>query len=352
MNASPAPRPMLPAESLRPLGQVMAHAGLDAQRILQPLGLDPALLEDGADRAVPLSDYFRILEQMALQSGDETYHVSLRPLMVGTSEFVRARLDECGTMAEVMEVVANGYNVVHGHRYNLVRRRPGGLSYVIDDREFPYALDHDDPFVLLSLECLLIYVHVLLIALAADGTALPLASLRTRSPACPRGANHLSFWGAPVRHRAPVFSLDYPPEVGDIPVAADRLPGLRARTLYGSVAAILDRIDPPGSDALPLIDRVRREMAAGQFDQAEIARQLGMSVATLRRHLGEAGVSFRTLRAEMLNRVAVEKVAQGNSVAAVAELLGFSEGRSFARAFRQWNGVSPSDWRRQARESA
>ncbi|MBC7987226.1 MAG: AraC family transcriptional regulator, partial [Sphingomonadaceae bacterium] len=36
---------------------------------------------------------------------------------------------------------------------------------------------------------------------------------------------------------------------------------------------------------------------------------------------------------------------EGAAVADVAEALGFSDGRSFARAFRGWTGLAPADYR-------
>ncbi len=338
--------PHLPAASLRPLAQMARAEGLDPAAVLNQLRLDSRLFDPGFEAAVRLSDYFRLLEQLALGSGDETYHVSMRPLMVGTSEFVRARLVACATLAEVMEVLAQSYNVVHGHRYNLVRQRGDSISYIIDDRDFPYALDADDPFILLSLECLLICVHALLLALAPDHERIAPSIIRTRGAACPRGATHLAFWGAPIRRRSSVFALEYPAAVGGIAVAPEQLAILRGRTLYGSAAAILDRIDPPATPGLSLSDRIKREMAGGLFDQAEIARRMGMSAATMRRHLEQEATGFRELRAAMLNNIACARLEAGEPVAQIAETLGFSDSRSFARAFRQWNGVSPSAWKR------
>ena len=91
-----------------------------------------------------------------------------------------------------------------------------------------------------------------------------------------------------------------------------------------------------------------RELGAGRHDQGEVATALGMSVASLRRRLGEAGLQFRDVRAHYLNSLAQAALEEGSSIADIAENLGFSDGRSFARAFRQWNGVAPGDYRRRS----
>lgn len=320
----------------------MAASGLSTGHVLRRAGLPADMLDRDAATALRLSDYFRICEQMALLGGDESCHVSLRPLMVGTSELVQARLRSCTTIAEVMEVLASSYNIIHGHRYNQVQRRGTAITYAIDDTDFPYAFDPDDAFVILSLECLLIYVHVLLLSLAPPERALPLRSIRTRGKA---RAAHLDFWAAPLRCGAPVFALDYDGDIDRLPVDPSTSPVLAARTIYGGVADMLDRIAPPARAGAAIVERVEREIAAGRQDQAGVATALGMSVASLRRRLGEAGVQFRDVRATMMNSIACTALKDGRPIADIAETLGFADGRSFARAFRQWNGVAPGMYR-------
>ena len=336
--------PSLTVDAVRPLLGVMEASGLVPAHVLRRAGLSADLFEGAGDGPLRLSDYFRICEQMALLGGDESCHVSLRPLMVGTSELVQARLRGCATMAEVMEVLANSYNIIHGHRYNQVQRRGGTISYAIDDADFPYAFDPEDAFVLLSLECLLVYVHVLLLSLAPGAAPIPLRSVRTRGPAADRG--HLAFLGVPVKASAGLFGLDYDASLESIGVAAAQSPVLSARTIYGGVADMLDRLGPVTTEALDIVDRVERELARGRHDQADVASALGMSVASLRRRLTEAGLAFRDLRARYQNSIARAALEDGSSIGDIAESLGFSDGRSFARAFRQWNGIAPGDYRR------
>ncbi|MFZ5706653.1 MAG: helix-turn-helix transcriptional regulator [Pseudomonadota bacterium] len=338
-----ASAPSLTIGSVRPLLSMMEASGLAPANILRRAALPADLFEGAAAAPLRLSDYFRICEQMAVQGGDESCHVSLRPLMVGTSDLVQSRLRGCATIGEVMEVLASSYNIIHGNRYNQVQRRGGNISYTIDDADFPYALDPDDAFVILSLECLLVYVHVLIASLAPSGASVSLRSIRTRGPATERA--HLGFLGVAIRPSAGAFGLDYDSATGALPAATAGSPVLSARTIYGGVADMLDRLEIMAPDGLDIVTRVERELAAGRFEQSEVASAMGMSVATLRRRLGESGTAFRMVRATFLNQLARAALAEGSSIADVAENLGFSDGRSFARAFRQWNGMAPGDYR-------
>ncbi|MBI1365191.1 MAG: helix-turn-helix domain-containing protein [Alphaproteobacteria bacterium] len=86
---------------------------------------------------------------------------------------------------------------------------------------------------------------------------------------------------------------------------------------------------------------VREQMRKGVVDQRGVARALGVSVATLRRRLSEEGASFREIRKEILNGTAQSLLRRNRPIADIAEALGFSDFRSFNRAFREWNGLTP-----------
>lgn len=339
------PRAVLRANSLRPLLGIMAASSLSPERVLRAAALPVDLFDAGDDVPVALADYFRLCEQMALQGDDESCHVSLRPLMAGTSDLVQARLLGARTMSDMLDVLANSYNVIHGSRYNRVARRRHSTAYEIDDTDFPYALGHDEPFVILSLECLLVYVHALLLSAVPDKGMVHLRQLTTRGRNDAAAGTHLRFWGVPVRHEAPLFSLVYDGDLDAIRVDPRSSPVITARTIYGGVADMLDRLQPPERTA-GLGDHVERLVMQRHHDQGDVARMLGMSVASLRRALHEEGTSFREIRAVTLNRLARQALDEGRPVGDVAELLDFSDGRSFARAFRLWNGVSPGEYAR------
>jgi AraC-like DNA-binding protein len=78
----------------------------------------------------------------------------------------------------------------------------------------------------------------------------------------------------------------------------------------------------------------------------DVARGLHMSSRTLQRRLQEAGTSFQRVLDEARRHMA--RYYLGNSELELSEtayLLGYEDANSFARAFRGWEGVPPSDWR-------
>jgi AraC-like DNA-binding protein len=75
------------------------------------------------------------------------------------------------------------------------------------------------------------------------------------------------------------------------------------------------------------------------------ASALNITSRSLRRHLSAEGSSFQQLLDELRQDIAIEKLhVQHMSVAEVSDLLGFSEPRSFSRAFKQWTGTAPGKY--------
>lgn len=75
----------------------------------------------------------------------------------------------------------------------------------------------------------------------------------------------------------------------------------------------------------------------------ELALRLHLTPQTARRKLKEEGTSYQKIKDATRCDIAVEKLKiQQMSVNDVAEILGFSEPRSFTRAFKHWTGMTPS----------
>lgn len=338
------------AATLRPLGAIIEEAALDRQAVLGAAHLPGDLLDTDGEARVSLGDYFRLSEQIALAIGDETIHVSARPLMLGTSDFIRDRLRGAKTVRDMLDILAASYNVIHGGRYNQVAQAREELCFVMDDSEFPYALAKDDPFILFSLEALLVYVHVLLQSSSVADTPLPVHSLRTRR-AKGGSPSPLAEWGVPIMHGARTFALHYDAAIADWPVDPASCPVLGSRTIYGGIARTLDQLSSADAADDDIVKRTAQALRDGLGNQRNVARHLGMSTASLRRRLEERSTGFREIRAATLAAEAKLRIDHGQPVAQVAEELGFSDGRSFARAFREWTGQSPRQYRNEMRET-
>ena len=101
---------------------------------------------------------------------------------------------------------------------------------------------------------------------------------------------------------------------------------------------------------MSLVDRVR-QAAAAKLDASpeDIARTLGMSARTLRRHLDQHDETVRGLVDGVRRDRAEQMLASGMPVKEVAFALGFSEASAFSRAYKRWTGKSPAVRRERGR---
>lgn len=80
-----------------------------------------------------------------------------------------------------------------------------------------------------------------------------------------------------------------------------------------------------------------------------IAEQLNKSPDTIRRHLKTEGNSFKEIKESVRRNLAVDRLALTDEpISQIAYRLGFSEPSAFNRAFKNWTGLTPGDYRKQA----
>ncbi|WP_410768807.1 helix-turn-helix domain-containing protein [Fontibacillus sp. BL9] len=91
---------------------------------------------------------------------------------------------------------------------------------------------------------------------------------------------------------------------------------------------------------------MKRSLTGGRPDIQNIAKELGMSDRTLQRRLTEENTSFKHLLSEARHEQAREYLADPSlDIKEVAFLIGYEDQNSFYRAFRLWEGDTPSQWR-------
>ncbi|MCJ8169874.1 AraC family transcriptional regulator [Atopomonas sediminilitoris] len=89
------------------------------------------------------------------------------------------------------------------------------------------------------------------------------------------------------------------------------------------------------------------QLTQGEPDRRELAQSLGMSERTLQRRLAEAGSSYQQLLTDTRRELALGYLQQpALSASEIALLLGYAEPSVFFRAFRQWTGLTPGEYRR------
>ena len=153
-------------------------------------------------------------------------------------------------------------------------------------------------------------------------------------------SDYRAYFRCPVRFDSQIASMTCTREQMRIPTKAPD------ETLVGyldELAAIT--MSPLDERAQSMSDAVRRALwsmlPGGRPDLWRTAEELGVSVRTLQRRLGDEGTSFSRVLDELRRDLSNELLADRKlSVSEVAFMLGYSEPSAFQRAYRRWWGVS------------
>lgn len=293
---------------------------------------------------IPLAEHFRLMRELTEASEDETLHLSKRLLAPGTTDFVIDTLQQSIDLEDAMKRAARAYNLAHGGYYNRVSRRGDRIVYAINDKDFPYSFGGGKAAFAL-MEGLLIFLHAMLVLAVGETLTAHLICVRTRRPRRDDGEGFLDFWPAPVRSGARDYALEYDLAALDLPVRRRRAGPPNVAAVYDVIEKMIAERERSGASK-PFRVRVREAIMEGIDNQNEVARKLGVSVATLRRRLAASGVSFRHLRSDALNDAALRMLRQGRPLGEIADALGYVDIRSFSRAFKAWNSVTPTAYAR------
>jgi AraC-like DNA-binding protein len=189
-----------------------------------------------------------------------------------------------------------------------------------------------------------------LVELGRRGTGQSLTPLRVElARSGSKAEEHRAFFGCPISFNAArnllvmrSADLDRPfpghnPELLDMltPALASALGELRAHSSLRDQVKVI----------------VKRGLASGRPELADVAYDLGMSERSLQRRITEEGATFRDLVVEARQELGRKLLSDPTAgIEEVACLLGYQDTSSFYRAFREWEGVTPARWREQQAE--
>lgn len=133
-----------------------------------------------------------------------------------------------------------------------------------------------------------------------------------------------------------------------------RLPSTNAELVRANEKIIVDylaRLDK--NNITTQVKSILLELLpSGNFTEDSILQHLHLSQRTLQRKLKDEGTTFKELLDETRKELAKEYVNDSSlSLSEITYLLGFSEQSNFTRAFKRWQGQSPSVYREQTRKT-
>ena len=211
-------------------------------------------------------------------------------------------------------------------------------------KKWLYAIEEEPP--LLVDACLAILVE-----LGRRGAQVPIRpkriDLKQRRQ---RGSTHEAYFNCPVNFGASRNAIVLHREDLDRPFVTYNAELLEMMQSALEKKARGCREETSASEQVKWL--LKQMLAGGRPDITDVARELGLSVRTLQRRIVEEGTTFRDLLLAVRQELVRKYFAQpGIQINEVAFQLGYEDTNSFYRAFRNWEGTTPSQWRTDWKET-
>lgn len=319
----------------RAIRKALDAAGVDSARLFAEAGLDPAALEDSNAR-YPVAATTRLWELAVAATGDEGFGlVVARHVNQTTFHALGYSLAASSTLKEAFERLLRYFRIVTD---------AADLRVEVSDEEFAVVIRADPARTAIAPQ-------------AVDAFALLLLRLCRglyRRDVAPRS---VSLCRAPPRDaaaferafRAPLrFGADDNRLVFARTLFEQRLEGANPELARHNDEIVLRYLARHDRDNL--VARVRavltEQLPSGEPSEAAVAAAVHLSSRSLQRKLAEEGSSYTKLLTQTRRELAHSYLRGGrHSVSEIAYLLGFADTSSFTRAFKRWEGTSPSAYR-------
>ena len=318
--------------------KLTALAGSDVRLAMADAGVRSG---DGlVDDTAPIGPAeFLLMCRLIINAVEDEMHGAARSrMLLGTANMVVRAMASARTLQEAIETAVRFF-VIAGAYCRLELRVDDGVASLLIRSDSGDL--HTQPIVE---EMFMTFLHIQLSHLL--GFLLPVTRFGTTSPRHPTlGAEHPYLLCPVVRANVTGFTL--PAAYLGFPCRAriGALPRLEAEfawiARHGEIrSGHLDREDTDG-----VAGEVYRTLLACDRPFDDCARALGTTAGELRRGLWLEGASFRRLRQAALVARARPHLLAGSGIDDLAELLGYSDGRSFRRALKAATGLGIAELR-------
>ena len=319
--------------------ETLKKEGISLQEACRALDI-PIAFFTSKNNLMPLGAYNKLFEWTAKELHDEFLgiHIAEDPSLsqIGLLGYLLQNSASLGDACDMAE------------RYFALVQRGSSLTYRVsgDICQFRYqATPVGRQDIELTLAYLLMFIRHLL-----DRYYLPTTVYLPHDP--PSDLEfHRTFFGESIRYNHAYSGFDFEAILLEVPVndADTQLLGVLRNQANEMLAQIEKFGDIISHVRLLITASIKRE----SFGAAETAKELNMDRKTMYRHLANAGVTFKSLKEDVMIQFAKQALVETDaSITDIALQLGYSETGAFVRAFKRLTGNTPLKYRKTYRFTA
>jgi AraC-like DNA-binding protein len=177
------------------------------------------------------------------------------------------------------------------------------------------------------------------------GTKIPLQAVSLRGTAGAHPERYSALFCAPVTFAAEKDAIRFGADVLSYPIVHtsqsmqemfEQLPGILFQDIDAGQQRLQQRI----------VSLLGHDLSRSLPTQKDMAQRLGISVHRLKQQLSLENSSYRQLKRELRRKLACELLCETDlSVGEISNRLGFPASTALHRAFRNWTGMTPLQYR-------
>jgi AraC-like DNA-binding protein len=324
----------IPVRFLRAATSTASLRGVDLAEWMASSSIDPVLLFDDRSR-ITVEQASRLVRAVWKLTGDEMAGLGPGPAPLGTFRMICLGVISSPDLGTAMARFQDFCRIIPSMPSFTIETGPTTTRVV-------YGIHPDsDPAGFIT--DMMMSISLRFFSWMA-GTRLPVDAVELPHPLPEDAEDYDLVFGSRVTFGKPAPAIEFSNQMLTLPVVRNEAE--LEEWLRNSPADLLMLRDYGTTTA----DQVRRILERGLRGDwptpDEAASQLSMSTQNMRRLLREEGTSVTTIKEELLRDAAVTALVRGDeTVAQLAERLGFSEPSAFHRAFRRWTGSAPGAYR-------
>jgi len=342
-SATPAPGPQRATVAVGFVTGMLAglvRDGRDPTSLLEAAGIAAASIADPSTR-VPVERYAALYNLTTRAIDDEAFGLFSAPMRGGSFEFLCRAVAPAPTLGEALERMGRFLRVLLPDVAITTQRRAGAAILTIAEVR-ALGASPDDPGRVFAFEWLLRLIHGLACWLVGRGLALDRVSFPYARP--PHADDYALIYTEHAEFGAGVLAAHFAAPLLDLPIRRDE--AAVNTFLQGAPGKITMLYRRDREMVLRVRDMLRIALPAN-LDLDQVASTLHLSPRTLHRRLADEGASFRGIKDALRRDLALAQLAKSSdSIAQIAADLGYADTSTFFRAFTNWTGLSPTEYRR------
>jgi AraC-like DNA-binding protein len=309
------------------------HRGVDIAPLLARAQIAPALLDSPIAR-VSQQQYALLIRALRRAMRDELWGLTSRPLRPGSFAQCMRNLVRCATLGDALRTGLAFYDLMID---DFVARIAidGSLARIRIFTRVPH-----DPRQEYAIRAFMLF----LLGSASWLVARRIPLVEIDYTIGMQSTETSRVYQCPIRYAQPHVGMTFDARWLALPVV--QTPQSLGEFLAAAPANLIIKY----RDTSSLTDRIRRllrkRLGAELPSLEEVGDALAVTPQTLRRRLREEGRGFQQIKDELRRDVAIEFLAQTRlPLIEIANRVGFSEASTFHRAFKNWTGVAPGEYR-------